>query len=326
MSKIIEIKDVSKVFSRGFFKKKHRVVLEDINLEISKGDRLVIVGESGMGKTTLARIMADLEKPSSGEVLWFGEDIHKIDKRKRKELRGKVQYVHQDPYASLHPAKTIYKIIADPLANAQRVNGKTLYQRTKDLLEKIGLVPAEYFFNKYPHHLSGGGRQRLAIARALTTDPEVIIADEPISMIDMSLRAAIIKLFKDLNDLYGIAVVLVLHDIGAAKYFTFEKGEIVVLYGGKIVEKGRGIRILENPVHPYTRVLINSSPIADPELARNRVLEQLRSYDVPIRTKESKGCPFAHACNYYIKKCKEEDPPLVTIEEGHQVACHVFGK
>jgi len=326
MSKIIEVKGVSKIFTKGFLKKQRKLVLDNINLEISKGDRLVIVGESGMGKTTLARIMADLEKPSLGEVLWYNEDVNKIGGRRKRELRGKVQYVHQDPYASLHPSKTIYKIIADPLANAKKVNGKILYQSTKELLEKIGLVPAEYFFNKYPHHLSGGGRQRLAIARALTTDPEVIIADEPISMIDMSLRAAIIKLFKDLNDLYGIAIVLVLHDIGAAKYFTFEKGEVAVIYGGKIVEKGEGRKVLENPVHPYTRVLINSSPIADPELAKNRVLEELRSYEVPIRTPESKGCPFAHACNYYQDICLNENPPLVPIEKGHEVACHVFGK
>lgn len=279
-----------------------------------------------MGKTTLARIMANLELPSEGEVLWFEKNIQKLREKEKKLLRGKVQYIHQDPYASLHPAKTIYKIIADPLRNAQKINRKEVYEKTKQLLEKVGLTPAEYFFNKYPHHLSGGGRQRLAIARALTTEPQVIIADEPISMIDMSLRAAIIKLFKDLNDLYGIAVILVLHDIGAAKYFTYEKGEIAVLYGGKIVEKGKGREVLTNPVHPYTKVLINSSPIADPEIARNRVVEQLRSYEVPVRTPESKGCPFAHACNYYTEKCLEEDPQLIVIDSSHEVACHVFSK
>lgn len=326
MKQVIKIDHISKIFSRGFFKKQHKLVLSDINLEISQGDRLVIVGESGMGKTTLARIMANLELPSEGEVLWFEKNIQKLRGKEKKLLRGKVQYIHQDPYASLHPAKTIYKIIADPLRNAQKINGKEVYEKTKQLLEKVGLTPAVYFFNKYPHHLSGGGRQRLAIARALTTEPQVIIADEPISMIDMSLRAAIIKLFKDLNDLYGIAVILVLHDIGAAKYFTYEKGEIAVLYGGKIVEKGKGREVLTNPVHPYTKVLINSSPIADPEIARNRVVEQLRSYEVPVRTPESKGCPFAHACNYYTEKCLEEDPQLIVIDSSHEVACHVFGK
>ncbi|ABY93077.1 MAG: Oligopeptide/dipeptide ABC transporter, ATPase subunit [Caldanaerobacter subterraneus] len=326
MKQVIKIDHISKIFSRGFFKKQHKLVLSDINLEISQGDRLVIVGESGMGKTTLARIMANLELPSEGEVLWFEKNIQKLREKEKKLLRGKVQYIHQDPYASLHPAKTIYKIIADPLRNAQKINRKEVYEKTKQLLEKVGLTPAEYFFNKYPHHLSGGGRQRLAIARALTTEPQVIIADEPISMIDMSLRAAIIKLFKDLNDLYGIAVILVLHDIGAAKYFTYEKGEIAVLYGGKIVEKGKGREVLTNPVHPYTKVLINSSPIADPEIARNRVVEQLRSYEVPVRTPESKGCPFAHACNYYTEKCLEEDPQLIVIDSSHEVACHVFSK
>jgi len=323
MQKVISVSGVSKVFTRGYFKKRYKLVLDDIKLEISEGDRLVIVGESGMGKTTLARIMADLESPSGGEVLWFGQNIRSMAGADKKRLRGMVQYVHQDPYSSLHPAKTIFRIVADPLRNAQRIRGKELKEKVKELMEKVGLTPAEYFFNKYPHHLSGGGRQRLAIARALTTDPRVIIADEPISMIDMSLRAAIIKLFKDLNDQYNIAVVLVLHDIGAAKYFTYEKGEVAILYGGKIVEMGEGAKVFANPLHPYTRVLINSSPVADPQLARNRVVEQLRSYEVPERTPESKGCPFAHACNHYLDRCMEENPPLVAVEDNHLAACHL---
>ncbi|MFO7153337.1 MAG: ATP-binding cassette domain-containing protein [Caldicoprobacter oshimai] len=324
MHEAIKVSNVSKVFSRGYLRKSHKLVLSGIDLKITEGDRLVIVGESGMGKTTLARIMADLEWPTEGQVLWFGQDIGRMSKKEKRLLRGSVQYVHQDPYSSLHPAKTIFNIVADPLRYAHGLKSKDLRKRVKELMEMVGLTPAEYFFNKYPHHLSGGGRQRLAIARALTTEPRVIIADEPISMIDMSLRASIIKLFKDLNDQYNIAVVLVLHDIGAAKYFTYEKGEVAILYGGKIVEKGEGTKVLDNPLHPYTRVLINSSPVADPELARNRQVEQLRSYAVPIRTPDSKGCPFAHACNYYIEKCLERDPQLVPVEQNHEIACHVF--
>lgn len=324
MQQVIKVSHVSKVFSRGYFKKHHKLVLDDIDLEVSEGDRLVIVGESGMGKTTLARIMAALESPSQGKVLWFGENISSMNKGEKKLLRGKVQYVHQDPYSSLHPAKTIFRTVADPLKNAQKIKGKELRQKVKELMEKVGLTPAEYFFNKYPHHLSGGGRQRLAIARALTTDPRVIIADEPISMIDMSLRAAIIKLFKDLNDLYNIAVVLVLHDIGAAKYFTYEKGEVAIIYGGKIVEMGEGAKVFDNPLHPYTKVLISSSPIADPQIARNRVVEQLRSYEVPERTPQSKGCPFVHACNYYVERCMEQNPCLEAVEDNHWVACHLL--
>lgn len=145
-------------------------------------------------------------------------------------------------------------------------------------------------------------------------------------MIDMSLRASIIELFKELNDLYDMAIVLILHDIGAAKYFTHEKGDIAILYGGEIVEIGKGERVLGNPTHPYTRVLIKSSPVADPNLARNRQIEQLRSYEVPERTPESKGCPFAHACNYYTQHCLDERPKLSFVESDHRVACHVFAK
>lgn len=314
---------VSKVFSQGLFKRRYKLVLDDINLEIKRGDRLVIIGESGMGKTTLARILTNLEVPTEGKIYWFNKSLDEW-RRDYNVIRRKVQYIHQDPYASLHPSKTIYKIIAEPLKRCEGLSGERLEKRVYNLLEMVGLTPPDYFFNKYPHHLSGGGRQRLAIARALTANPEIIVADEPISMIDMSLRAAIIKLLKDLNEKKNITVILVLHDIGAARYFTYEKGEIAVLYGGRIVEKGSSEEITTNPVHPYTKVLLNSSPIADPELARKRKVEQLRSYDPPVRKPGAQGCPFAHACNYFTDKCLNETPQLEMISHSHWVACHVF--
>ncbi|SES68538.1 ABC transporter ATP-binding protein [Anaerobranca gottschalkii] len=320
--KLVELVNVNKIFSKGFIKKNHKIVLEDINLELFSGDRLVIIGESGMGKTTLARIMVNLEPKSKGDIYWMGKNINKLSSKEKKELSPKIQYVHQDPYGSLHPSKTIFKILADPLKKNEKIVGKNLYNKTLELMEKVGLSPADYYLNKYPHHLSGGGRQRLAIARSLTTNPQVIVADEPISMIDMSLRTTIIELFKELNNEDNLAIVLILHDIGAAKFFTYEKGDVIILYGGKIVEKGRGIKILSNPKHPYTKVLINSTPIVDPELAKNRKIEQLRSYEVPIRTPESKGCPFSHACNQFAQKCLEENPKLKKIEDNHEVACH----
>mgnify|MGYP000149793823 CR=1 FL=1 len=325
MSEIaIRAQNVSKIYSQGLFRKKYKLVLDNINLEVKKGDRLVIIGESGMGKTTLARILSNLDVPSFGEVYWFGTSLKDVNGNEYKHLRKKVQYVHQDPYASLHPSKTIFKIIADPLKKCQGLTGRKLEEKVYELLEMVGLTPPDYFFNKYPHHLSGGGRQRLAIARALTAQPEILIADEPISMIDMSLRAAIIKLLKDLNDKHNITVILILHDIGAARYFTYEKGEIAVLYGGRIVEKGSSEEVITRPIHPYTKVLISSSPIADPELAKNREIEQLRSYDPPVRLPETKNCPFSHACNYFVDKCLSVTPELEKVNTNHYVACHVF--
>ncbi|MEZ0537601.1 ABC transporter ATP-binding protein [Caldicellulosiruptoraceae bacterium PP1] len=318
---VLELKNVNKVFSQGRIKKTYKLALDGINLKIGKGDRLVIIGESGMGKTTLARILSNLETPTNGEILWYDKPIKSLSRSQYKDLRVKIQYVHQDPYASLHPSKSIFKIISDPLQKAQGLKGDELYKKTKSLLETVGLTPAEYFFNKYPHHLSGGGRQRLAIARALTVNPEIIIADEPISMIDMSLRASIIKLLKDLNDKLNITIILILHDIGAARYFTAEKGNIAVLYGGKIVEFCSSNDIISKPLHPYTKVLINSSPIPDPEISRNREIPKLKSYDAPKRTPDDKKCPFIHACLYSDNRCNIS-PELIEKSKGHFVACH----
>ncbi|WP_222914574.1 ABC transporter ATP-binding protein [Dictyoglomus thermophilum] len=274
---VLELEGITKIFSRGYFKKKYIIALENINLRINKQDRLAIIGESGMGKTTLARIACLLETPTQGKIKWFGKDISNVSRRELSYLRTRVQYVHQDPYASLHPSRTIYATLADPLSRNNNIRGKELERRVEELLNLVGLTPPSYFLNKYPHHLSGGGRQRLAIARALTANPEVLVADEPISMIDMSLRATIIQILKILNKELGISIILILHDIGAARFFATNGGKIAVLYGGRIVEKGECDEIVNNPLHPYTRTLISASPIPDPDLAQEK-----KSYRIKI--------------------------------------------
>jgi len=318
---VLELEGITKIFSRGYFKKKYVIALENINLKINKQDRWAIIGESGMGKTTLARIACLLETPTYGKIKWFGKDILNISKKELLFLRTKVQYVHQDPYASLHPSRTIYDTLADPLKKNNKIRGKGLERKVEELLNLVGLTPSSYFLNKYPHHLSGGGRQRLAIAKALTANPEILIADEPISMIDMSLRATIIQILKILNKELGLSIILVLHDIGAARFFATDGGKIAILYSGRIVEKGECDEIINTPLHPYTRTLISASPISDPDLAQKKKVPELKSYNPPKRELGSKMCPFSHACLYSQEICFNEDPALESINDKHEVAC-----
>ncbi|MCX7845857.1 MAG: ABC transporter ATP-binding protein [Dictyoglomaceae bacterium] len=318
---VLELDNVSKIFSRGYFKKKYIIALENINFKIYKQDRWAIIGESGMGKTTLARIACLLETPTQGKIKWFGRELSNLSKKELSYLRTKVQYVHQDPYASLHPSRTIYATLADPLMKNNNIKGKKLEKRVEELLNLVGLTPPSYFFNKYPHHLSGGGRQRLAIAKALTVNPEILVADEPISMIDMSLRATIIQLLKILNKELGLSIILILHDIGAARFFTSNGGKIAILYGGRIVERGGCDEIINNPLHPYTQTLISASPISDPDLAQKKKIPELKSYEPPKREVGQKLCPFSHACLYSQDICFVEDPPLEKVNEKHEVAC-----
>lgn len=320
---VLELKNVSKIYSIGLFKKVKKLALDEINLSIKKGEKIAIIGESGMGKSTLAKIMCDLETPSKGEVYWFGENLRKMNSKEYRKMRIKVQYVHQDPYASLHPSKDIFSILKDPILFNRICERHEVKEKVEELLELVGLTPTNYFLNKYPHHLSGGGRQRLAIARALSVNPEILVADEPISMIDMSLRASIIKLLKDINSKLNISIVLILHDIGAAKYFAEGDGKLVVIYGGRIVEYGSCDEIINNPKHPYTRVLISSTAVPDPELSKRKIVEELKSYEPPKRMPESKECPFVHACNYAKDICLN-GPSLEKINDIHFVSCHRY--
>ena len=318
---ILEMENLTKIFSRGLLKKSFVLAVDNINLSLNKGDRLAIIGESGMGKTTIARIACLLETPTYGKIKWFGRDIQSLSKKEMMNLRSKVQYVHQDPYTSLHPSKTVFNILADPLKKLQNLKGKKLEDKVCELLTLVGITPPSYFLDKYPHHLSGGGRQRLAIARALTAAPQILVADEPISMIDMSLRASIIQLLTTLNQELQLTVVLVLHDIGAARYFASKGGNLAIIYGGRIVESGLSDEVINNPLHPYTRILIEASPIPDPELAKDRVIPELKSYEPPRREIGEKSCPFSHACLYATDICYKEDPDFTPVKGTHQVAC-----
>lgn len=295
------------------------VALHPLNWELSEGERWVIVGESGAGKTTFARLAAGLQPPSSGKVFWWGEPLSPPVLRRH---RVAVQYVHQDPYGALHPGKTVFQILADPVRYHRRLRGKALRQEAEELLRRVGLTPPQYFLDKYPHHLSGGGRQRLAIARALGVQPRVLLADEPVSMVDMSLRAAILALFKEVQASLGIATVLVLHDLGAARFFAEDDGKVLVLYRGYAVEEGRARALFTQPFHPYTALLLAASPrlpgTARSADARRYLVDTLAREENP----ETGGCPFASLCPWVQARCREERPLLREVEEGHKVACH----
>ncbi|MCD6442749.1 MAG: ABC transporter ATP-binding protein [Thermotogae bacterium] len=328
---VMSLKNVSKIFVKRRFLRRSIpfYALENINLDIEKGERLSIIGESGSGKTTLARIASGLDKPSEGSVFWFGREITKLKTKKFKELRPKVQYIHQNPYASINPSRTIFSVLADPL---KRYEGKvdSIEKKVADLLRSVGIVPPEFFFNKYPRHLSGGGLQRLAIARAMIPKPEIILADEIVSMIDMSFRAAIVKLLIELNEKTGITIIMISHDIGVARYFSHSGGRIAVMLRGRIVEIGPPDAIVENPVHPYTRALILASPVANKKLALKK-RELLPKYNIQKEVWESeimkmKGCRYAFFCPFASEKCQEGKPELTDVEKDgkHKVACHMI--
>ncbi|MGC8931508.1 MAG: ABC transporter ATP-binding protein [Dictyoglomus sp.] len=330
MEKIIELKDVNKFFTvgGGFFNPKKTLrVLENLNLSIRKGEILCLVGESGCGKTTTGKLIAGLIKPTSGEILFYGKDIWKMDKTEFKNYRRSVQIVHQDPYSSLNPVKTIYDILSAPLLKHHIVSSNGICEeKISELLKIVGLTPAEDFIYKYPHQLSGGQRQRVVIARALTLNPEFIVADEAVSMLDVSIRLSIIKLLLSLKENFNMTFLFITHDLAMAKYFGWN-GKIAVMYLGRIVEMGPTPRVLENPLHPYTKALLLAVPEADPEVTRNKKVMELRSLDLPSLLNLPPGCRFSNRCPYMEPgKCDKVEPNLYEVEKEHYVACELYGR
>lgn len=330
MEKIIELKNISKFFTIGgsfFTPKKTLRVLENLNLSIGKGEIFCLVGESGCGKTTTGKLIAGLLKPTSGELLFYGKDIWKMNKEEFKIYRRSVQIVHQDPYSSLNPIKTVYDILTTPLLKHHMVssNGQC-EEKISELLKIVDLTPVEDFIYKYPHQLSGGQRQRVVIARALTLNPEFIVADEAVSMLDVSIRLSIIKLLLSLKKNFDMTFLFITHDLAMAKYFGWN-GKIGVMYLGRIVEIGPTPKVLENPLHPYTKALLLAVPEADPEVTRSKKVMELRSLDLPSLLNLPPGCRFSNRCPYMEPgKCDKIEPNLYELEPEHYVACELYGE
>ena len=298
-------------------------VLQDVNLEVFPGEVLCLVGESGCGKTTTGKIIAGLLEQSSGDVLVNGAPLGDYPRKERAVLRRSMQIVHQDPFASLNPSHTIGQILSYPLKRHKMVSSRAeLRRRIWELLDLVDLTPPGDIVNKYPHQLSGGQRQRVSIARALTVEPKLIVADEAVSMVDVSIRIGLLKMLHNLSDLLDLAVVFITHDLALAKYFAWN-GRLAVMYLGGIVEIGQTPDIIRNPAHPYTRALLSAVPEADPTFTRKKEMMRLRSDAIPSLLDIPGGCAFHPRCPFHQEGVCDSHVPDLQVSDAfvQQVAC-----
>jgi peptide/nickel transport system ATP-binding protein len=317
----IEVRDLSKQFPIGTsLRRRARVhAVDDVSFELRPGAITALVGESGSGKSTVARLLARLYDPTSGSVLFEGGDAARL--RRRRDVlryRSQVQIIFQDPFGSLNPVKTIRHHIERPLRIHEVVPAALIDDRVHELLDTVGLVPPEEIAKKYPHELSGGQRQRVAIARALAVEPRVVLADEPTSMLDVSIRIGILNLMLRLKEERGIAFLYVTHDLASARYVA---DDILVMYAGQIVERGPVEQVLAEPLHPYTRLLIAAVPDPATGLKTERIEQRkglaAAAVDPPA------GCRFVSRCPLAIPVCSEVTPQLVEARRAQAARCHV---
>ncbi len=290
--------------------------VDGVSFTVAEGETLGLVGESGCGKSTLARTILQLLKPTSGSVKFEGVELTELSKRALRPLRRDMQMVFQDPYASLNPRKRIGQIIGDPLKFHGIADGKELRSQVEELLDRVGL-PTEHF-NRYPHEFSGGQRQRIGIARALALKPKLIIADEPVSALDVSVQAQIINLLRDLQSEFGLTYIFVAHDLGVVRHVA---DRVAVMYLGKIAEIGSSKEVYSNPVHPYTEALLSAVPIPDPRANAQRE-ERILEGDVPSPAAPPSACRFHTRCPYATEICSDVEPELVRHRGTQWAACH----
>lgn len=324
---LMSIQDINIEFSKKknvFSKRQTLKVIRDLDLDIHEGEIIAVVGESGCGKTTLGKAICGLYKPAKGKITYNGKDIWSLSGSEFDDYRNGVQMVQQDSYAALNPVRTIYESLSGPLLEKKIVkNGAEARERVAELLRTVELNPPELFFEKYPHQLSGGQRQRILMARAISLNPKLIVADEPVSMIDVSLRISILNLMSRLNKELGIAFVYITHDLATARYIA-QTGKICVMYLGKLVEYGDILPVIRNPMHPYLQVLISAVPIPDPTVEKGKKRLPLKSIDMPSIANPPKGCPFNPRCIFADEKCEQMDKELELGPDGRLVACHHY--
>ncbi len=293
--------------------------VDGISFDIGKREIFGLAGESGSGKTTTGRLLVRLLEPSGGKVLFEGKDITKLTDRELKPLRRKMQIVFQDPYESLNPRMTVKEIVAEPL-RVQHVakNEDELDERVKQILREVELVPPEEFLYRFPHELSGGQRQRVAVARAFVLHPDFIVADEPVSMLDVSIRAEILNLMLGLVQKYGISFLFITHDLAVSRHMC---DRLAIMYLGQIMEIGSTDKVISNSLHPYTQSLIAAVPVPDPSSKRTG---DVLPGEIPSPINPPSGCRFHTRCPYAHPRCVSETPLLVEVEEDHKVACHLY--
>ncbi|NLT40209.1 MAG: ATP-binding cassette domain-containing protein [Clostridiales bacterium] len=312
--KILEVKNLKKYFKTGAGTV-HAV--DGVSFTIDKGETLGIVGESGCGKSTAGRCILRLIEPTSGEVIFNGRNILKLNRRELKKARNDMQIIFQDPYSSLNPRKTVQEIIAEPIKFSKIMPGASkadIEKRTRELMDTVGL--AERLYNAYPHELDGGRRQRIGIARALAMEPKFIVCDEPVSALDVSIQAQILNLLKKLQRDKDLTYIFITHDLSVVNHFS---ENIMVMYLGQAVEKAPAEELFANPLHPYTKALL--SAILVPKVGANKARVQLRG-EITSPVDPPDECRFAKRCNYYCSDCDKGTPPLIEVSPNHFVACH----
>ena len=297
---------------------KELVAVDDVSFTLKPGETLGIVGESGCGKTTMGRTVLKLHQPSGGRIIFNGEDITKYSNAQMRHLRTDMQIIFQDPYSSLPPRSTVGEILSEPVKVHRIVPNNEVKEYVMDLMRKCGL--RDYYYERYPHEFSGGQRQRICIARALSVKPKLVICDEPVSALDVSIQAQIINLLKDLQKSMNLTYLFISHDLSVVKFISDKVG---VMYLGSMVEFGYKQDIFANPLHPYTKALFSAIPYPNPDIKMNRIV---LGGDIPSPTNPPKGCRFHTRCPHATEKCKHVTPSYREYEPGHFAACHLLQK
>ena len=293
--------------------------VDDVSLWLAPSETLGLVGESGCGKSTLARAVARLYRPTAGQILFKGQDLAQLEGEPLRQARRHIQMVFQDPYSSLNPRMTVEKIVSEPLRNFERNGGQADYRTTvEELLATVGLQRSA--LRQYPHEFSGGQRQRIGIARALALRPALLVADEPLSALDVSIQAQIVKLFRDLQQQFRLSCLFISHDLSAVSVLAHR---VAVMYLGEIVESAAAAALFSRPQHPYTEALLSAVPVPDPAIERKRKRIVL-SGDVPSPVSRPAGCPFHPRCPYAFDRCRVEKPPLREYTPGFWTSCHLL--
>ena len=317
---LVEVRDLYKYFPihAGVFSRHVGDVkaVDGIDFSIRQGETLGLVGESGSGKTTAGRVVLNLLPATKGEVRFDGRAINHLGREETRRLRKEMQIIFQDPYASLNPRMTVGDIISEPLRIHDLAKGREADTRVQELLRLVGLQP--YHANRYPHEFSGGQRQRIGIARALAVNPKFIVADEPVSALDVSIQAQVINLLQDLQQQFGLTFLFIAHDLSVVRHISTR---VAVMYVGKIIEIADRDALYENPLHPYTQSLLSAIPIPDPSVERRRKRIILTG-DIPSPVNPPAGCRFHTRCPIAFDRCRVEVPPLATYATGHTAACH----
>jgi len=315
---LLEVTDLKMHFpvTTGMFSKTtgHVRAVDGVSFSLDAGETLGLVGESGCGKTTVSRSLLRLIEPTSGSVVFDNVDILKLNPKRLRQMRAELQIIFQDPFSSLNPRMTIESIIAEPLRNHQQLSKKDLREKVASLMQKVGLLPEQA--NRYPHEFSGGQRQRIGIARALALNPKVIICDEPVSALDVSIQAQVINLLVQLQEELGLSYLFIAHDLSVVEHIS---DRVAVMYLGKIVEMTSDKELYSNPQHPYTQALLSAVPVPDPSMKRERIL--LKG-DVPSPLDPPAGCPFHTRCHEVDSQCLIEEPVYKDLGNNHWVACH----